>query len=176
MRRIRLRTWLLLGGAVLVAAGTFAFLQFRPDLLFIDRVVDEPLDPDVAAALQAGENGDAPPDPDAATVVATGEWESLRHSTAGDVAIVRTDDGPVLVFDELRGDNGPDLHVYLSPAEPSDDADFLAGAIRVDGLKGNIGTQSYALPEDLDPADFRSVVIWCRRFSVPFGAAELHAA
>ena len=175
MRRIRLRTWLIVGGIVLLGLGVVAFLQFRPDLLFIDRVVDEPLDPDVAAALRAAD-GETAPGPTDATVVASGQWESLRHSTAGDVAIVRTDDGPVLVLDELRGDNGPDLHVYLSPASPSDDADFLQGATKVGGLKGNIGTQSYALPDDLDASEFRSVVIWCDRFSVPFGAAELHAA
>ncbi|UDY34510.1 DM13 domain-containing protein [Dermatobacter hominis] len=176
MRRIRPRTWLIAGGIVLLGLGVFAFLQFRPDLLFIDRVVDEPLAPDVAAALQSTDTGTAPTGPGAAIVLARGEWESLRHSTSGDVAIVRTDDGPVLAFDELRGDNGPDLHVYLSPAEPSDDADFLRGAVKVGGLKGNIGTQSYALPDDLDPSEFRSVVIWCDRFSVPFGAAELQAA
>lgn len=40
-------------------------------------------------------------------------------------------------------------------------------------LKGNKGSQNYALPEDVDPARFSSVSIWCDRFDISFGAAEL---
>ena len=41
------------------------------------------------------------------------------------------------------------------------------------GLKGNIGDQNYPIPADVNLADYRSVSIWCDRFSVSFGAAEL---
>ena len=40
-------------------------------------------------------------------------------------------------------------------------------------LKGNRGDQVYRLPADLDPAGFRSLSIWCKRFAVSFGAAAL---
>ncbi len=40
-------------------------------------------------------------------------------------------------------------------------------------LKGNKGSQNYVVPEDVDPARFSSVSIWCGRFDVSFGAAEL---
>ena len=40
-------------------------------------------------------------------------------------------------------------------------------------LKGNIGSQNYELPADLDLARFRSVVIYCKRFSTVFSTAEL---
>jgi hypothetical protein len=31
----------------------------------------------------------------------------------------------------------------------------------------------YRFPAGVDPSDFRSVSIWCKRFSVSFGAAAL---
>ena len=40
-------------------------------------------------------------------------------------------------------------------------------------LKGNHGNQNYPIPADLRLEDFRSVAIWCDRFNVSFGAAEL---
>ena len=41
------------------------------------------------------------------------------------------------------------------------------------GLKGNIGPQNYAIPHDVQVARYRSVVVWCKRFGVPFAAAAL---
>jgi hypothetical protein len=40
-------------------------------------------------------------------------------------------------------------------------------------LKGNKGNQSYAVPAAAELDRFRSVSIWCKRFSVSFGAATL---
>jgi hypothetical protein len=40
-------------------------------------------------------------------------------------------------------------------------------------LKGNKGSQNYPLPADLDLTRYRSVTIWCARFHVSFGAADL---
>jgi hypothetical protein len=40
-------------------------------------------------------------------------------------------------------------------------------------IKGNRGNQNYELPDGLDLDRFRSVSLWCDRFDVSFGAAEL---
>ena len=40
-------------------------------------------------------------------------------------------------------------------------------------MKGNIGAQNYEVPAGTDLGRYRTVVIWCVRFSVAFGAAEL---
>ncbi|MDQ1060287.1 hypothetical protein QFZ23_004188 [Arthrobacter globiformis] len=40
-------------------------------------------------------------------------------------------------------------------------------------IKGNLGNQVYAIPEDVDLAKYRSVDLWCVQFSVSFGAAQL---
>jgi electron transfer DM13 len=48
-----------------------------------------------------------------------------------------------------------------------------AGFIDLGVIKGNIGDQNYRLASDLDLAKYRAVSIWCKRFSVNFGAAAL---
>jgi electron transfer DM13 len=48
-----------------------------------------------------------------------------------------------------------------------------AGFIDLGVIKGNIGNQNYSLGSDLDLAKYRAISIWCKRFSVNFGAAAL---
>ena len=45
--------------------------------------------------------------------------------------------------------------------------------IDLGGLKGNIGDQNYAVPRSAGRDGYRTVVIWCQRFSVTFGYAPL---
>ena len=47
------------------------------------------------------------------------------------------------------------------------------GFIDLGALKGNRGSQNYAIPAGTDLAAFKSAVIWCRRFAVGFGVAPL---
>ena len=42
-------------------------------------------------------------------------------------------------------------------------------------IKGNIGSQNYELPADIDLTRYKTVVLWCRRFSTAFGTADLRA-
>ena len=51
--------------------------------------------------------------------------------------------------------------------------EFLTGFIDLGVIKGNVGDQNYALGGDLDLTKYRAVSIWCKRFSVNFGAAAL---
>jgi hypothetical protein len=51
-----------------------------------------------------------------------------------------------------------------------------AGFVDLGAIKGNVGDQNYILPSDLDMAKHRAVLIWCKRFSVNFGAAALKPA
>ena len=79
-----------------------------------------------------------------------------------------------LRFEDFATDNGPDLNVYLSTAPPDAPAgDFDDDFVDLGDLKGNIGSQNYEIPADVDLDRYRSVVIWCVRFGVAFGAAEL---
>ena len=48
-----------------------------------------------------------------------------------------------------------------------------AGFIDLGSIKGNIGDQNYTLGPDVDLSKYRTVSVWCKRFSVNFGAAPL---
>ena len=77
-------------------------------------------------------------------------------------------------FEQFATDNGPDLNVYLSAADPDAPAsEFDDDFIDLGDLKGNIGPQNYEIPEGVDLSHYRTVVIWCVRFGVGFGEAEL---
>lgn len=177
-----MKRWMWITGAAVAVVAVAAFAVFRPDKLFVDDVVDEQLDADVAAALEEPASTTtsipaAPPTTAAGPqVVARGEWTSLNdYSVAGSVAVVEEDGRSTIVLSELMSDNGPDLRVYLAPAGPDAGGDITDG-IDLGPLKGNIGTQSYELPDGVDPSAFGSVVIWCERFSVGFGVAGLSPA
>lgn len=98
-----------------------------------------------------------------------------RYSVEGEVVVLN--DGTeqrFLRFPDLNADNGPDLNVYLSaaPADgPSGDLDD--DFIDLGDLKGNIGSQNYEIPPDVDLERYSTVVIWCVRFSAGFGVAAL---
>ena len=74
--------------------------------------------------------------------------------------------------------NGPNVHVYMVAADDAKDAATVerAGFVDLGEIKGNVGNQNYILPSDLDMAKYRAVSIWCKRFSVNFGAAALKPA
>ena len=85
--------------------------------------------------------------------------------------LTREDGVRVLRIEDLDTSNGPDVKVVLSP-DPDGYAD---GAVSLGTLKGNKGSQNYEIPDGVDLASFRSVVIWCKRFTVDFGVAPLPA-
>ena len=70
-------------------------------------------------------------------------------------------------------ENGPDLRVYLSEARAEAEDDLADQFLDLGALKGNIGDQNYALPEGTDVSDYKSAVVWCRRFSVGFAVAPV---
>lgn len=120
--------------------------------------------------------GMAVDEPEIVTLV-QGDFVDRSHPASGTAKVLN--DGTeqrFLRFEDFETDNGPDLNVYLTVA----DADADAGAFGVDGdyvdlgdLKGNIGPQNYEIPADVDLDQFDTVVIWCVRFGVAFGAADL---
>jgi hypothetical protein len=80
----------------------------------------------------------------------------------------------VLRLSDFETLDGPDLFVYLLAApEPASGSELDGGYLDLGALKGNVGAQNYAIPADVDLADYAAVAIWCRRFSVNFTAADL---
>lgn len=103
--------------------------------------------------------------------VLEGSFGGLAHPTEGTAAVVERAGERTLTLAGFRTDPGPDLYVYVVPGRVAGGS--VDGGVRLARLKGNVGDQQYALPASLDLADGATVVIWCRAFSVAFGAAQL---
>jgi hypothetical protein len=170
-----------LAGAALVAAAVFVLVWFQPQKLFIDDRVNEALPTAAApgergdaAAAAAGAAAPSAPVP-ALRTLSNAPFRSHEHATEGRARVIRLRDGRRFVrFEAFRTSNGPLLKVYLSAAPPSGPGGaFDDRFVDLGGLKGNIGDQNYAIPREVDLSSFRSVVVWCKRFGVPFAAAAV---
>jgi len=98
------------------------------------------------------------------------------YQGAGNAKIIQRADGALeLAFTDFNVTNGPALKVWLSTHEfPQADEDVTSGQwVNLGDLKGNIGNQSYIIPEDVDLSLYQSVVIWCQPFGVLFASAPL---
>jgi hypothetical protein len=121
---------------------------------------------------------EAPPLQSAANVSLRGMFGEIDaiHKGQGTVTIVESADGAaVMRFEDFQVTNGPDLYVYLSghPAPRTSAELHQVDAYEVATLKGNVGAQNYTLPADLDLSRFKSVVIYCKRFTTVFSTAAL---
>ncbi len=104
------------------------------------------------------------------TLLAQGSFVSDAHQTSGKAGIYSKNGANVLVFENFKTDNGPDLRVYLAQ-------DRSARMFREVGrLKSTNGGFNYVLPSDLEISQYPLVLIWCEDFSVLFGNAELKTA
>ncbi|MFF0153784.1 DM13 domain-containing protein [Micromonospora sp. NPDC005203] len=182
--------------ASVVVAAALGLSWFQPWKLFTDTYVDEALPgagttsavPAPTTATPASATpapttlAPAPASkatPAANEILAAGTFVTHEHQTTGSAEIHRLANGRhQLVLRDLKTSNGPDLRVWLTDQQVIrgtagwrvfDDGEWVELA----RLKGNRGNQVYDLPASVDPGDFRSVSIWCKRFSVSFGAAEL---
>jgi hypothetical protein len=170
---------------VVVGAG-FGLYWFQPWKLWQDETVDESR-PGVVVTASASPSeapgaSVTPSRPSGPVTPASGELVSHEHATSGTVRLVRLVDGShVLRLERLDTSNGPDLRVWLTDAPVKqgragwhvfDDGEYVS----LGRLKGNKGSQNYPLPDGVDPARYSSVSIWCDRFDVSFGAAELARA
>ena len=159
----------------------FGLVWFQPQKLFLNKTVNEPV-PGVIQTAPAGETSrnatagrSPPPGPQA---LRSGSFRSLEHATTGKAIVLRRPGGSLILrLERLSTSNGPDLRVYLSHIPASSDLHaYRTGFIDLGALKGNRGSQNYAIPAGTDLSAFKSAVIWCRRFAVGFGVAPLRPA
>jgi hypothetical protein len=142
-----------------------------------DLIEDEDIPLEVAAEEPMPEVVDAAEEAGAVVTLIEGSFVDRSHPGSGLAKVLN--DGTeqrFLRFEDFETDNGPDLFVYLTRADAAADA----GAFGVDGdfidlgrLKGNVGEQNYEIPIEVDLSQFDTVVVWCKRFSVAFTAADL---
>ena len=157
-----MKTWIKLAIPVVAVVALVAWYAFRPERLVVNRVANE--------ALPTTEGGLA------AHSLESGRFYSILHPTEGTATIFQMGDGTrVLRLTSFKTSNGPDVHVYMVASDDAKDVATVqqAGFIDLGVIKGNIGDQNYRLGSDLDLGKYRAVSIWCKRFSVNFGAAAL---
>jgi hypothetical protein len=157
-----MKKWTKVAIAVVAVVVLVAWYVFRPERLVVNSHVDEAM-PTAQGGLSA-------------QPLESGEFYSILHPTAGTATIYQMGDGSrVLRLTSFRTSNGPDVHVYMVAADDAKDVATVqrAGFIDLGVLKGTIGDQNFTLGGDLDLAKYRAVSIWCKRFSVNFGAAAL---
>jgi hypothetical protein len=161
------------GAGVLAVIVAVTLIWFQPQKLLYDQRVDEGLPTASEPASAAGSGSTAATAPPA--VLATGTFISREHPTQGTARVQRLADGQVIVrFEDFATSNGPVLVVWLSqnPAHGPDGA-FDDQYVSLGPLKGNVGDQNYPVPAGVDATAYTSVVVWCDRFHVSFGAADL---
>jgi hypothetical protein len=110
------------------------------------------------------------PTPFRATTLASGEFSGTDefHFGHGTASIVEVEPGRYrLRLADFSVRNGPDLFVYLSPAADG----YTKEALELGKLKATDGSFAYDLPDGVDPARFRSALIWCKQFSHLFAVA-----
>lgn len=96
-----------------------------------------------------------------------GNFENAQHSTSGVVKIYEDKDKKrTLILENFITDAGPDLRIYL--AEDKSITNFIQLTDKVQN--GNI---SLEIPSNTDLHKQNHVLIWCRKYSVLFGFAQL---
>jgi hypothetical protein len=104
------------------------------------------------------------------SVAMSGNFTAAEKPTTGMARIVSEGEHYYLELDDAfsTSDQGPDLHVLLDPAEnPPQTYSDMNSPVNLGKL------HSYPIPDAIDPANFKSVVIWCRMANATFGYAPL---
>ena len=112
----------------------------------------------------------------AAAVAAKGSFNEIDvvHKGRGTATVSRLPDGRLHVqLDDFSVTNGPDLYVYLSRhAQPSGHDQVIDG-VQLGKLKAPEGAFGYETESAVDPAEIKSVVIYCYAFRTVFSVAAL---
>ena len=156
------RGWIafIVGGLLGIAAGFALGIFVYPYVFLADIVATEPLDQQSAGArLGQGRFIHAnPSDP--------------IHYGKGSVAVYRQ---LLRLESDFEVGPGPKFHVYLVPETNVTPSTPVAQTKFVDlgRLKAFKGSQNYAVPAGVNPADYSHVVIWCEQFGVLISPARL---
>ena len=153
---------MLFGGFGGFAVGIFVYPYW-----FLDDVAMESLSTDVQRTARA-----------------TGKFIQANpsdpvHWGMGKTTVYQESDKRTVVFlhDDFKVGPGPRFHVYLvDHADVREKKDFVdSNKVDLGRLHAFEGSQVYAVPEGVDVAMYKSVVIWCKEFGVLISPASLVA-
>ncbi len=169
----------IIAAAVVIGIGAIAFAYWTISPLLINvRVSEEmpglPAVPSaevpttqmpVPAPTLVPTTAPAPASPQA--ILGEGQFVGVDgHSAKGTATVLEVGGRRYVRFEEnFEITNGPDLFVYLGKGGNYDSSTNLGS------LKGNLGSQNYEIPADINLAEYDEVWVWCRAFRVGFGVA-----
>ena len=156
---------------VLVVAGAFGWWTISP--LFLTTTLNEDLPVRATVAPAASIATATAATPAGPKVLAMGQLQRIDdlHRGTGPVTLVEVDGKTFVRFENVAIQNGPDLHVYLGRGMGGaydGNRDLYLGT-----LKATNGSFNYELPAGTPVSDYKSVVVWCRAFTVLFTWADL---
>jgi hypothetical protein len=157
-----------------IVACIAALAWYLGSPLFIRTTVNEAF-PTARATLAAGSaTVSVTAAPAVPVTLASGELGRVDalHNGTGTVLLVRTGDAVVLRFENVAITNAPDVHVYLSTGQGGQWNE--ATSVYLGPLKATNGSFNYVVPAEQNSSLARSVVVWCRQFSVLVTWADLH--
>lgn len=176
MTRGRLLLFALVGFIVLVVLASPLWLPY-----FTNVEVNEDF-PILSTEDPASDNSDSSTAEDSsadeseAVALRSGNWIEIDpvHKAEGTATVFQIGDERVVRLDQFTVTNGPDLYVILAKNVPTGILDGVGeDYVNLGTLKGNVGSQNYSIPADVNLDEFSSVVIWCQQFNVVFSSAAL---
>ncbi len=101
-------------------------------------------------------------------VLASGAFRGQSgHAASGGVRVVKTGTGVAVVLQpDFKFDGAPDPKLGFG------NNGYLK-ATQFSALESNSGAQTYDVPATIDPADYTELWVWCEKYSVPLGVANL---
>ncbi len=124
----------------------------------------------------------APPDESVNTVgeariLVSGEFQELNalHWGAGRATIYELPDSRrILRFEDFISARGVNVRVYLArDPQPLSALQLEGNSLDLGRLKGNVGDQSYFLPDDHDLSVYQSAVVFCKQLNTTITVARL---
>ena len=169
---------------IAMIAGAFLWWAFSP--LFLNKEVQDEIDPALRARLEAQrqvderraaqeaavetETTDTTIEVDDSGVITRGPFTitgTPDHPAEGQIEIIRSPEETLLHYIDYEGTSGPDLYVYLAK-------DLEANEYIDLGLqKGNQGSIIYGVPLDIDLSEYKYILTWSKGFGVLYDYAEI---
>ena len=167
------------GGAIVAAILLVVIGWYLGSPLFIRTTANEARPTPASATYEAVPTATLPASigPTARIVVTVDvargqlQYVDALHNGKGGVSLILVGDRHVLRFEEVAITNAPDVHVYLSRDTGGKWGE--ATSLYLGPLKATNGSFNYDVPAGTDVTPFKSVVVWCRAFSVLVTWADL---
>jgi electron transfer DM13 len=164
-----------IGGALVALAALSVIVWYLASPLFVRTFTNEAA-PTAAPATATGETGGAtaaPTLPPGPRVLAMGQlgYVDAIHNGTGPVRLVEVAGQRFVRFEGVAITNAPDVHVYLSRETGGKWTE--ATSLYLGPLKATNGSFNYDVPASAEVASYKSVVVWCRAFSVLITWADL---